>query len=184
MNAAGIEGKAQYRAETGNEMKLDDFKTLAVVSIEDGAKLGYVDDLLFDTKNRRLAALRVKEDGVHALVPLSDVRSIGSDAVTVQSRAVARSAAAENELASLPGVEQFKKLKVVDEAGTYLGTVREVDVDPADGHIAQIDAHEGGMLGLGGTTSSFTGDQIRSIGDELIIVTLPATGDVAATGRP
>src|SRR5437762_2989930 len=109
-------------------MKLDDFKTLAVVSIDDGAKLGYVDDLLFDTKELRVAALRVKQDGVHALVPLADVRSIGSDAVTVQSRAVARSVAAENQLASLPDLEQLKKLKVVDEAGTYLGTVREVEI--------------------------------------------------------
>src|SRR5947209_20241604 len=149
-----MKASGEGAAGAGSAMKLEDFKTLAVVSIDDGAKLGYVEDLLFDTKDRRVKALRVKEDGVHALVPLSDVRSIGSDAVTVQSRAVARSAAAENELASLPGVEQLKKLKVVDEAGTYLGTVREVDVDPSDGRIARIEAHERGVLGIGGTTTT------------------------------
>lgn len=154
-------------------MKPEEFKKLAVVSIESGAKLGYVDDLLFDTGNLRLAAFRVKADGHHSLVPLSEVKSIGSDAVTVTSDAAARSAQAESALDTLPDVGRMHRLKVVDEAGTYLGKVNEIEVDPESGSITELEAHEGGVLGLGGKTTPIPAAAVRSVGDELIVVATP-----------
>lgn len=154
-------------------MKPDEFKKLAVVSIESGAKLGYVDDLLFDTSHLRVAALRVKADSHHSLVPMSEVKSIGSDAVTVASDAAARSVQAESALDSLPDVDRLHHLKVVDEAGTYLGKISGIELDPGTGSITELEAHEGGVLGLGGKTMPIPAAAVRSVGDEVIVVATP-----------
>ena len=63
--------------EIGEAMKVEDFKKLAVVSIDSGAKFGYVDDLLFDTENLAVAGFHVKGDGHQSLLPISEVHSIG-----------------------------------------------------------------------------------------------------------
>lgn len=164
-------------------MKPDEFKKLAVVSIQSGAKLGYVDDLLFDTSHLRLAGFRVKADGHHSLVPIGEVKSIGSDAVTVSDDAAARSAQAESALAALPDVDRLHQLKVVDEAGTYLGKVSSLEVDPQTGSIMGFEAHEGGVLGLGGRTTPIPAADVRSVGDEIIVVAAPGT-DAAPGATP
>lgn len=154
-------------------MKPDEFKRLAVVSIESGAKLGYVDDLLFDTSHLRVVAFRVKADGHHSLVPLSEVKSIGSDAITVAGDAAARSVQAESALDALPDVDHLHRLKVVDEAGTYLGKISSIELDPGTGSITELEAHEGGVLGIGGTTTPIAAGNVRSVGDEVIVVAAP-----------
>ena len=151
-------------------MKGDDFKRLAVISIDDGARLGHVDDLRLDTKALKVAAICFEAEGQHSLVAFEDVRSIGNDAVTVQNRDVARSFSAETALANLPGLEQMQQLKVVDERGDYLGKVSDVEIDTATGRIVEIRTQEGGVLGIGGKRATFTADQVRSVGDDLIVV--------------
>jgi hypothetical protein len=42
--------------------------------------------------------------------------------------------------------------KVVDHAGTLLGTISRVEIDPGSGAITQLSAHTGGMLGTGRVT--------------------------------
>jgi sporulation protein YlmC with PRC-barrel domain len=157
-------------------MKADDFKKLAVVSIDSGAKLGYVDDLLFDTGQLVVSAFRIKAEGQEMVLPLSEIRSIGKDAITVPNDSVMRTTSAVSELAALPGIEQLMKLKVVDEHGNFVGQVKEIDVDAKDGKITEVSTHEGGVLGIGGKTTTIVAAAIRSIGDEVMIVTMPAKG--------
>lgn len=156
-------------------MKAEALKQLAVVSIEQGTKLGYVDDVLFDTGRLCMAGFWVKTNAQRHLVPLSEVRAVGNDAVTVPRDEVVLSAPAASDLAGLPGLDQMAKLKVVDEAGTYIGKVSELDVDPVDYRITSVKTHEGGVLGIGGTTRSIASADIRSIGPEVMVVaTAPA----------
>jgi len=158
-------------------MKGDEFKRLAVVSIDDGARLGHVDDLRFDTNALKVAAICFEAEGQHSLVAFEDVRSIGNDAVTVQNRDVARSLSADAALATLPGLEQMRQLKVVDERGDYLGKVADIDVDTATGKIVEIRTQEGGVLGIGARHATFTADDVRSVGDELIVVAARSSAD-------
>jgi sporulation protein YlmC with PRC-barrel domain len=154
----------------GEAMKVEDFKKLAVVSIDSGAKLGYVDDLLFDTENLAVAGFHVKGDGHQSLLPISEVRSIGADAITVQSDAAMRASSAESALAAMPDIDRMRKLKVVDEAGNYIGRVKDVDIEVKAGKIIEVETHEGGVLGIGGTTVTIAAADIRSIGDEVMVV--------------
>jgi len=68
----------------------------------------------------------------------------------------------------------MRKLKVVDESGTLVGTVRELEIDPQTGAVTQVEVHTGGMLGMGGTTTTIAAGEIGSIGEEVMIVTGPA----------
>jgi sporulation protein YlmC with PRC-barrel domain len=166
-----------------HDMKVDAFKQLPVVSIGTGAKLGYVDDLLFETSPLRVAALRVKAEGQQIVVPWSMVKTIGPDAIMVPDDAAAHTTSSESSLSSLPDIAAIRKLKVVDEGGTFVGTVKEMDVDPNSGAITQVEAHEGGVLGIGGKTTTIAAADIRSIGDEVLVVTTPASAQDAANKK-
>ncbi len=163
-------------------MQGEAFKHLAVVSIDSGAKLGYVDELAIDPANRTLAGLWIKADHQRQLIPISAVRRIGQDAVTVPNDAAVQSVPAAGELASMPGLDELHKLKVVDEAGSYLGKVHAIDIDPESFRMVSATAHEGGVLGIGGTTTLVPAEEIRSIGPELMVVASRAGEPGGGTG--
>jgi sporulation protein YlmC with PRC-barrel domain len=153
-------------------MKVDAFLQLPVVSIGTGAKLGYLDDLLFDTSPLRVVALRVKAEGQQIVVPWSVLKTVGPDAIMVPDDAAAHTPSSESSLSSLPDLAAMRMLKVVDEGGTFFGTLKELDVDPGSGMVTQVEAHEGGVLGMGGTTTTIAAAEIRSIGDEVLLTTV------------
>lgn len=155
-------------------MNVDTFKRLPVVSIGTGAKLGYVDDLLFDTSPLRVTALRVKAEGQDIVVPWDVVTTVGPDAIMVPDDAAAHTTSSESGLSSLPDSNAMRRLKVVDEGGTFSGTLKELEVDPGSGAVTQIEAHTGGVLGLGGTTTTIPAADIRSIGAEVLLVAVVA----------
>jgi uncharacterized protein YrrD len=150
MNAAAIKGRA-------------------VISIPTGGRLGRVDEVLFDHTSLRLAAFRVTADGQHALIPFTQVKSLGTDAVMVPADDVAQwmttAAAAAEGLVSLDALMHYK---VVDTAGTFLGTPRAVELEPTDGRLQALAIHKGGLLGLGGETTTVSGSEIASLGADVI----------------
>lgn len=158
-------------------MKAESLKGMAVVSIDTAARLGRVEDLAFDPQELRLAALRVNADGQHALIPFERLQSIGKDAVTVPDDTVAQWVKPEGSLTTLPGLDTFKKLKVVDESGTFVGAIHEIDLDPQTGRVIQFETRHGGVFGIGGTTTVFPVGDVRSVGTDVMVVRAPATTD-------
>jgi len=94
----------------------------------------------------------------------------GADAVTVESSQVIQSASKVEATNNLSGSDAMMKLKVVDEAGTYLGTISAIEIDGERGTITQLSASKGGMLGIGGSTATIDAGMIRSVGPELVMV--------------
>ena len=149
-------------------MQASAFNGLAVVSIAGGVKLGTIIEVLFDLTTFRLAALLITSgDRQQFVVPFSAIHTIGPDAVMVPSdQSTQRYAAPFDGLARLDDVV---KLKVVDEAGSVLGTVSGIEVDPETREITAVQVHQGGMLGLGGTTTTIPAASIRGV-DQLMVV--------------
>jgi sporulation protein YlmC with PRC-barrel domain len=110
-----VNGYEEYRKEQA--MHVDAFKQLPVLSIETGAKLGYVEDLLFDTALLRVAALRVRAAGQAFLLPWHTVQTVGPDAIMVPQDDATHTLSSESSLASLPGIATMRTLNVVDEVG-------------------------------------------------------------------
>ena len=151
-------------------MNTDNLKGMAVVSLAEGAKLGQVNAPLFDPATLQLRAFQVKGDGQTFIVPLDRVRTIGTDAVTVESSQATQTASKGGEFGKLVEFSSLKQLKVVDAAGAFVGNLHDLELDPTAGRALRIIVHKGGMLGLGGETTTIETAAIRSVGGDIITV--------------
>ena len=145
-------------------------KGMAVVALDDSTRLGRIEDLLFDPKTLQAVALRVRGEGQAFVIPFEEIKAIGADAVTVESTRVTQVASQGGPFSALPGLDAIKKLKVIDENGTLLGLVSNVEIDETAGRARTLSVHKGGLLGLGGQTTTLSAEAVRSIGPELITV--------------
>jgi sporulation protein YlmC with PRC-barrel domain len=157
-------------------MRASAIKDLAILSIREGNRLGRVRDLLFDRSARRIAALVVDPAGSgmfdranREYVLFSAVQSIG-DAVTVGSGEAILHDGEVDTLRGLPSLDRLHGAKVVDTTGKLLGAVQEVEIDPADGSLAALHVHQGGVLGLGGEDHEVPASAVHSLGDDAIMV--------------
>jgi len=164
-------------------MDASTLKGTAVVSLSEGTKLGTVERLLIDLSALRLVALQVKGDSGTFVIPFDQVQQIGADAITVASSQVTQIPGTDSAAHALLDLDQISKLKVVDQAGTFLGTVAQLTIDAASGQITQLGAHKGGMLGMGGMTTPIPPQAILNIGPELLTVDMGAT-QAPASERP
>jgi sporulation protein YlmC with PRC-barrel domain len=154
-------------------MKASALKGKAVVSMADGVQIGRIEDVLFDTVALRVAALALATTGGRSILPFSSVRSLGADAVTVESvTAIQADQGGAGNL--LRGLGDLMGLKIVNGEGAYLGDVREVVIEQASGALTEFEAHSGGVLGLGGTSVTVPTVAIRGIGPDLVTVDMPA----------
>lgn len=157
-------------------MDIDKIKGMAIVSVSEGSRLGRVDDVLIDTSAIQIGALKIAHDGQQFMIPFNLIKSIGSDAITVESSQVTQ--AESSAAGALVSLRDFKKLKMVDEAGTLLGVLSNIDFDQQTGKLVQLSVHKGGLLGLGGVTTAVDTSQVRGIGREVVTVSAEASAAV------
>jgi sporulation protein YlmC with PRC-barrel domain len=109
-----------------------------VVSTTSAATVGHVGSLVIDPAAQRVVALSLKKTPVTgSLLPWSDITAFGADAVTVASES--RIIEEEGRYAELNSkAHVILKKRILNTAGLQVGTVRDVDFDPADGRILGI----------------------------------------------
>ncbi|HVB63257.1 MAG TPA: PRC-barrel domain-containing protein [Nitrolancea sp.] len=151
-------------------MKASELKGMTVVSLQEGAKLGQVDQPLFDLAKRQLWALHVKGDSGISVLPFDQIAKIGSDAITVTTSQVTQTPGADSVGEGLVDLHGLQKLKIVDQDGTFLGTLSEIEFDQLSGKVTQLLAHKGGMMGIGGTTTTIDAAATLTVGVELLTV--------------
>lgn len=157
-------------------MDIDKLKGMAIVSVTEGSRLGRVEDVLIDTSGLLIGALKIAHDGQQFVIPFNLIKSIGSDAITVESSQVTQAEGSAS--GALVGLRDFKKLKMVDESGTLLGVLSNVEFDQQTGKLQQLSVHKGGVFGLGGTTTAVDTSQVRGIGREVVTVSAEAAATV------
>jgi sporulation protein YlmC with PRC-barrel domain len=165
-------------------MNTDKLKGIAVVAMAEGAKLGTIDRALFDPATLELRALQITGDGRTFIVPWELVQTIGADAVMVASSQVAQTAAQGGPFGNLVDLSALQRLKVVDAAGTLVGTITDLEPDPTTGRPLRLIIHKGGFLGRFGETTMIDAAAIRGIGADIITVTdasLTVIGEPAPT---
>jgi sporulation protein YlmC with PRC-barrel domain len=138
---------------------------------------------LIDLAARQLGALQVKGDAGSFIIPFAQIDHIGTDAVTVASSQVTQTPSTGGPSDALLDLEALGKLKIVDQAGTFLGTLSDVELDPASGQITGLAAHKGGLLGMGGTTTPIEASALLMVGADLVTVTAEAAATLAADER-
>ena len=156
--------------EQAMPMKTSDIKGKAVLSVTTGLRLGRVEEALFDPTSLAMAALRISADHQQAVVPFDQVHSIGRDAVMVAGDDGAQWITTSTAAAGLLTFDDLKHHKVVDDAGTLLGTPQEIAIAPQTGRLQQLEVHSGGMLGMGGQTTTVPGSDVTGVGADVIVV--------------
>ena len=121
--------------------KSRDIIGLPVVDVCAGISLGRAASLIINPQQRRVEALEVEERTLlkanSQLIPFNQIRSIGSDAITVLNREVSQQrdeTAAHNNLrqSKLPGT------KVITADGNLVGTVEDFSFYPTDGALTEF----------------------------------------------
>ncbi len=125
-----------------------------VVSTEDASTAGTVDGFVLDPAAGAVAALSLKKTaGTGSMLPWSDVTAFGIDAVTISGAHLI--VEPQGELLELSGkAHHFLKKRVLTTAGLQVGTVRDIDFDPATGKILSILTDDqpldgSGLVGIG-----------------------------------
>jgi sporulation protein YlmC with PRC-barrel domain len=132
-----------------------------VVSAESAESIGRIEAYVIDTRARSVSAFRLaKVKGDATFVSWEDVQ-FGPDAVIVPSSDRLRTARDEAEArAASKDLQPVGKL-VLDDSGTALGKVGDVEFDPGTGAIVEFD------LGDQGTV---TADRLIGLGAYAVIV--------------
>jgi len=112
-------------------MKASELKGRAVVTLSDAAKVGYIDDILFDADLRRVLGFRIKRStfGKVEGVTRGNVAAIGVDAVTLPSPEVINDELRFTELHGASSLERAHGTKVVTEGGRLLGTIGDLTLN-------------------------------------------------------
>lgn len=125
-----------------------------VVSTADASTAGLVDGFVLDPAAGTVAGLTLKKTaGNGSMLPWSDVTAFGVDAVTISGAHLV--VEPQGELLELSGkAHHFLKKRVLTTAGLQLGTVRDIDFDPATGKIISILTDDqpidgSGLVGIG-----------------------------------
>lgn len=82
-------------------------------------------------------------------------------------------------LGSLVDRRPLQRLKVVDAAGTLVGTLSDLESDQTTGAVLRITVSKGGFLGRFGESTAIDAAAIRGIGTDIVMV---AAADAVATG--
>ena len=152
-------------------MDANSLNDVAVVSVTGAARLGRVTQVLFETDPLRVAGLKAAAASGEFILPFDQVSRFGSDAVMVETPDVTQLSREGSAFSQLRTLTELKKLKVVDEAGTYVGTVQAVHFDPESGRVERLVAQSGGVLGLGRRGMDIEGTNVRSVGPDLLTIT-------------
>jgi len=158
-------------------MKASKLMGMPVISIAEGMKAGQVADLRIMATSPQMRGLVLKTGREHTLLPFEAIRKIGPDAIMVDSLGVVR---ADDERAIDEGLRHFSSLvgrEAAGDDGSYLGDVKDLEVDPISGQIDAIFLHRGGMMGLGGEDISVPGTHLHAFGPKLLTVAPPVAAD-------
>jgi sporulation protein YlmC with PRC-barrel domain len=126
-----------------------------VVSTADASTVGTISGFVVDPATRRVVAVALaKTSGPGTMLPFENIAAFGTDAVTVAGADAV--VAPDDRLTELSGKHHtILKKRALTTAGDEVGTVRDVEFDPADGTLVSIrlDDHSWNGQGLVGVGS-------------------------------
>ncbi len=125
-----------------------------VVSTADAGTVGTVSGFVVDPAEGRVVALSLaKSAGSGSTLPYGSIGAFGADAVTVSNADVV--VEADDRITELSAKQHtILKKRALTTAGYELGTVRDVDFDPANGMLVSILVDDStfdgqGLVGVG-----------------------------------
>lgn len=122
---------------------------LPVITLDTGEEVEYVSDVLYDLKSHSVAALLVGSGGWFSeakVINITDIHTIGTDAVMIPSASVIKTAGdfKENNLAQVAKDREYlRKTRMVTEQGEEIGKVTDVFFSIPSGTVSYFEVSEG-----------------------------------------
>jgi uncharacterized protein YrrD len=113
-------------------VKASELKGRAILVLSQAAKVGHVDDILFDAPYRRVLGFRIKRGGLFGpreAMARERVSAIGRDALTVDQPDAINEEQRITELSGAASLDQIKGTKVVTAGGELVGVIDDVTLD-------------------------------------------------------
>ena len=123
-------------------------KGLQVITLA-GVKAGTVDRIFFDPATKRVAGFVLQADPAlpadapSRLIEADDVHGLGADALIVPDDGAIRDPQTGPPLATLVDLNEVAKRQVVTDAGTLLGQVAAIELDPQTLRLARVEVSAG-----------------------------------------
>jgi len=162
-------------------MKFSELKGRAVINLEDARKIGDVEDLMVEPGSHHIVSVKVRTGMFQAaqVIPVADVKNVGGDAVTIsagssttESKAGGTTATSSVTPQQLIEITSILGNKVVTDAGTMVGELRDVMIDWVDLTITGYEVHDGGIFAkaqeFGDTPDVHYGDKLITIPTQLL----------------
>ena len=155
-------------------VKWTEIRGKAVVSLENGKKVGTCDDFYFEPQTHEVYALRVKTGMFsHQILVAARVNSVGQDAITIANEAALQSQSEDKKIATLPQGESMLAYKVLSASGTLIGTVGNILLytnTPSTLQVAAFELSGGLREKLGGHYPTFAASQVLSYGKDVLVI--------------
>lgn len=154
--------------------KSQQFKSLSVISLDEGREIGRIRNLVINPQASEVAAIIVQSGGLFGeqkVIPYSRVVSVGNNALTVQKMANAERLTSLPQIVSLIKEDvRLKGVRVISEGGAALGHVEEFYVDTATGKITAFEVSGTPGDGIIKGRSVLPANEVRTIGKDILIV--------------
>jgi uncharacterized protein YrrD len=125
---------------------------MPVLELETGERMGVVTDVYFDAEHHTAKLLVVERTGIlagNAVIPLADIRSVGEDAVTIETAALSEEWQAQPGVRCLlSGDDSWVGKELFTENGTVLGTVADVYIGEESENIVGYEVSDGLLADL------------------------------------
>jgi uncharacterized protein YrrD len=147
---------------------------LAIVSIDDGEKVGTIDSLIFNMTDRRIAAFRITRgsllSGKTDFIGFDDIHRLGPDALMITNQSVIEGDPGGKKYGSLPELSSFSGVRVVTESGAFVGEIVSVHIDERSGNVTEFEVSGGGLLATFRRNQHIPNSDVRSIGRDVAVV--------------
>ncbi|HET8524818.1 MAG TPA: PRC-barrel domain-containing protein [Thermomicrobiales bacterium] len=164
-------------------MTLKDLQGMAVISIEDGTKVGSISRVYVDPAEKRVVGISVDpgssliEVDSTKLIDVSDIHSLGPDALTIVDVSQIEGNETNARWMDLLDMDRMTNDKVVTEGGEQVGGVAAVRFNPRDFMLTGIEVSPGFFK-----TNKFVPiDQVITIGPDMMIVSNAVCEPAGAT---
>ncbi len=119
-------------------MRITEARRRPVVATGTATTIGHVDGFLIEAEAARITGLRIDGEGSATILPWDKLEAFGPDAVTVSGADVLREPAdVAEQRRSHSDLDPIGK-PAIEESGNGLGTVSDVDFDPATGALRAV----------------------------------------------
>jgi len=154
--------------------KWSELHNMAVVSVNEGKKVGTCDDFYFEPNSQVIYALKIKTGMLsHKVLPAASINTIGQDAITITSEGDLQGKGDDGKLATLPLGEILHSYKVMSASGTVVGTLGNILIDvstPTAPRVTDFELTRGLRERIGRKYETFSANEVISYGQDVLVI--------------